>query len=90
MTPRYIVTSSEFWEDIPRSNELACGRTRYTVTQQIAFKSSVFVHKAEAIDEAARLRQQVIREIEYSPNRWQYRLMIDFEPKEKPHDQTRI
>lgn len=74
---QYIVASPEFWERLPYTRMLPCGRVRFTNAQQQA--PTTYSCKAEAV-QALAPGLQLIRETQ-TPSSWQYQLLITKEPQ---------
>lgn len=79
MSIRYIVAGPEYWESIPQTRQLTCGRVRFTSSRCDPPRGAgVYVSKAEALDDSLNNRLQLIREIQRSADSWEYQQIIGF------------
>ena len=68
----YITSASNFWNRIPRTQELTCGQVRFTGDKIEGGKR--FALKAEAL-RAMEQGDVLVREVQVSSGRWHYQLL---------------
>lgn len=74
---RYIVAEPGYWDMLPATRVLRCRFTKTCLTQQPEpTGASVYECKATAVEEALATHRQLVRELPYSTNNWQYMLLI--------------
>lgn len=74
----YIVASPEFWESIPQTRQLTCGRVRFTterIVPSAVLGASSYIFKAEAIL-YMKEGELLVRETQLDPARWHYQRLI--------------
>ena len=72
----YVVASPEYWDSIPQTRQLTCGRVRFT-TERIAppLGAGTFLLKQQAMLSMAP-GDVLVRETQLDPERWHYQLII--------------
>ena len=72
----YVVAGPEYWDSIPQTRQLTCGRVRFT-TERIAppLGAGTYLLKAEAILYMSP-GDVLVRETQLDPERWHYQLII--------------
>ena len=71
----YVVAGPEYWDSIPQTRQLTCGRVRFTAERIVPpLGAGTYLLKAEAM--LAMLDGQVlIRETFLGPTSWHYQLL---------------
>ena len=72
----YVVAGPEYWDSIPQTRQLTCGRVRFT-TERIAppLGAGTFLLKQQAMLSMAP-GDVLVRETQLDPERWHYQLII--------------
>ena len=72
----YVVAGPEYWDSIPQTRQLTCGRVRFT-TERIAppLGAGTFLLKQQAMLSMAP-GDVLVRETQLDPKRWHYQLII--------------
>ena len=72
----YVVAGPEYWDSIPQTRQLTCGRVRFTA-ERIAppLGAGTYLLKAEAILHMSP-EDVLVRETQLDPERWHYQLII--------------
>ena len=72
----YVVAGPEYWDSIPQTRQLTCGRVRFT-TERIAppLGADTFLLKQQAMLSMAP-GDVLVRETQLDPERWHYQLII--------------
>ena len=72
----YVVAGPEYWDSIPQTRQLTCGRVRFT-TERIAppLGAGTFLLKQQAMLSMAP-EDVLVRETQLDPERWHYQLLI--------------
>ena len=77
---KYLVTDATFWDNLPYFQELSCGRVRFT-RNQVPFDGPTFDLKGLALSyKFQHLGTWLIREQQYSEDRWIYEAIISKAP----------
>ena len=72
----YIVAGPEYWDSIPQTRQLTCGRVRFTAERIVPpLGAGTFLLKAEAILHM-NPGDVLVRETQLDPERWHYQLLI--------------
>lgn len=72
----YIVASPEYWDAIPQTRQLTCGRVRFTAERIVPpLGTGTYLLKAEAILHM-NPGDVLVRETQLDPERWHYQLLI--------------
>lgn len=74
----YIVASPEFWDSIPQTRQLTCGRVRFTTERIIPsaeLGASSYIFKAEAILHM-KAGELLVRETQLDSTRWHYQRLL--------------
>lgn len=72
----YIVAGPEYWDSIPQTRQLTCGRVRFTAERIVPpLGAGIFLLKAEAILHM-NPGDVLVRETQLDPERWHYQLLI--------------
>ena len=72
----YIVASPEYWDSIPQTRQLTCGRVRFTAERIVPpLGAGTYLLKAEAILHMSP-EDVLVRETQLDPERWHYQLLI--------------
>lgn len=71
----YVVASPEYWDSIPQTRQLTCGRVRFT-TERIAppLGAGTFLLKQQAML-ALKEGDVLVRETLLGPSSWHYQLL---------------
>ena len=72
----YVVAGPEYWDSIPQTRQLTCGRVRFTAERIVPpLGAGTYLLKAEAI---LRMNPEdvLVRETQLDPERWHYQLLI--------------
>lgn len=74
---KYLVTDASFWAELPYFQELSCGRVRFT-KDQVPFDGPTFELKGLALSKvfSSPPGTWLIREQQYSEDRWIYEALI--------------
>ena len=72
----YVVASPEYWDSIPQTRQLTCGRVRFT-TERIEppLGAGTFLLKQQALLNMAP-GDVLVRETQLDPERWHYQLLF--------------
>lgn len=72
----YVVAGPEYWDSIPQTRQLTCGRVRFTA-ERIAppLGAGTFLLKQQAMLSMAP-GDVLVRETQLDPERWHYQLII--------------
>lgn len=79
MINHYVLTTKEFWDQLPHYQQLTCGRIRLAKEQFVHEGDQYFGLKGEALSKFFKSPNQglwVIHETEYSEDRWIYEIVI--------------
>ena len=72
----YVVASPEYWDSIPQTRQLTCGRVRFTAERIVPpLGAGTYLLKAEAILHMSP-EDVLVRETQLDPERWHYQLLI--------------
>lgn len=72
----YIVAGPEYWDSIPQTRQLTCGRVRFTAERIVPpLGAGTYLLKAEAILHMSP-EDVLVRETQLDPGRWHYQLLI--------------
>ena len=72
----YVVASPEYWDSIPQTRQLTCGRVRFTAERIVPpLGAGTYLLKAEAILHM-NPGDVLVRETQLDPERWHYQLLI--------------
>lgn len=72
----YVVAGPEYWDSIPQTRQLTCGRVRFTAERIVPpLGAGTYLLKAEAILHMSP-EDVLIRETQLDPERWHYQLLI--------------
>lgn len=72
----YVVAGPEYWDSIPQTRQLTCGRVRFTAERIVPpLGAGTYLLKAEAILHMSS-EDVLIRETQLDPERWHYQLLI--------------
>ena len=72
----YVVASPEYWDSIPQTRQLTCGRVRFTAERIMPpFGAGTFLLKQQAMLSMAP-GDVLVRETQLDPERWHYQLII--------------
>ena len=71
----YVVAGPEYWDSIPQTRQLTCGRVRFT-TERIEppLGAGTFLLKQQALLNTAP-GDVLVRETQLDPDRWHYQLL---------------
>jgi len=72
----YVVAGPEYWDSIPQTRQLTCGRVRFTaerITPPLG--AGTFLLKQQAMLSMAP-GDVLVRETQLDPERWHYQLII--------------
>ena len=72
---RYVVASPEYWDSIPQTRQLTCGRVRFT-TERIAppLGAGTYLLKQQAVL-ALKEGDVLVRETQLGASSWHYQLL---------------
>ena len=72
----YVVAGPEYWDSIPQTRQLTCGRVRFT-TERIEppLGAGTFLLKQQALLNMAP-GDVLVRETQLDPERWHYQLLF--------------
>lgn len=78
---KYLVTDATFWDNLPYFQELSCGRVRFA-RSQVPFNGLAFDLKGLALSKVFNSPPGtwLIREHQYSEDRWIYEALIGKAP----------
>ena len=72
----YVVAGPEYWDSIPQTRQLTCGRVRFTAERIVPpLGAGTYLLKAEAILHMSS-EDVLVRETQLDPERWHYQLLI--------------
>lgn len=72
----YVVAGPEYWDSIPQTRQLTCGRVRFTAERIVPpLGAGTYLLKAEAILHMSP-EDVLVRETQLDPERWHYQLLI--------------
>lgn len=72
----YVVAGHEYWDSIPQTRQLTCGRVRFTAERIVPpLGAGTYLLKAEAILHMSP-EDVLVRETQLDPERWHYQLLI--------------
>ena len=72
----YVVAGPEYWDSIPQTRQLTCGRVRFTAERIVPpLGASTYLLKAEAILHM-NPGDVLVRETQLDLERWHYQLLI--------------
>ena len=72
----YVVAGPEYWDSIPQTRQLTCGRVRFTAERIVPpLGAGTYLLKAEAILHMSP-EDVLVRETQLDPKRWHYQLLI--------------
>jgi hypothetical protein len=76
MSTQYIVANPEFWESIPNTRQLTCGRVKFCKDRVLGPR--YFADKAEAVREALSESKIMVRETKHDTTHtdWTYQLLL--------------
>ena len=79
----YVVASPEYWDSIPQTRQLTCGRVRFTAERIVPpLGAGTYLLKAEAML-AMTEGQVLVRETFLGDTSWHYQLLSK---KQSPHE----
>ena len=72
----YVVASPEYWDSIPQTRQLTCGRVRFTAERIVPpLGAGTFLLKQQAMLSMTS-EDVLVRETQLDPERWHYQLII--------------
>ena len=72
----YVVAGPEYWDSIPQTRQLTCGRVRFTAERIMPpLGAGTFLLKQQAMLSMAP-GDVLVRETQLDPERWHYQLII--------------
>ena len=72
----YVVAGPEYWDSIPQTRQLTCGRVRFTTERIVPpLGAGTFLLKQQAMLSMAP-GDVLVRETQLDPERWHYQLII--------------
>ena len=72
----YVVAGPEYWDSIPQTRQLTCGRVRFTAERIVPpLGAGTFLLKQQALLNMAP-GDVLVRETQLDPERWHYQLLI--------------
>ena len=72
----YVVAGPEYWDSIPQTRQLTCGRVRFTAERIVPpLGAGTFLLKQQAMLSMAP-GDVLVRETQLDPERWHYQLII--------------
>ena len=72
----YVVAGPEYWDSIPQTRQLTCGRVRFTAERiEPPLRAGIFLLKQQALLNMAP-GDVLVRETQLDPERWHYQLLI--------------
>ena len=72
----YVVAGPEYWDSIPQTQQLTCGRVRFTTERIVPpLGAGTFLLKQQAMLSMAP-GDVLVRETQLDPERWHYQLII--------------
>lgn len=72
----YVVAGPEYWDSIPQTRQLTCGRVRFTAERIVPpLGAGTFLLKQQAMLSMAP-GDVLVRETQLDPERWHYQLLI--------------
>lgn len=75
--PLYVVAGPEYWDSLPQTRQLKCGRVRFTSCRADLTKGAcTYATKQEAVTAALASNLQLVRELCYGSG-WQYQLLLE-------------
>ena len=71
----YVVASPEYWNSIPQTRQLTCGRVRFTAERmELPLGARTFVLKAQAVSDMTQ-GEILVRETMLENTSWHYQLL---------------
>ena len=71
----YVVAGPEYWDSIPQTRQLTCGRVRFTTERIVPpLGAGTFLLKQQAMLSMAP-GDVLVRETQLDPERWHYQLL---------------
>ena len=72
----YVVAGPEYWDSIPQTRQLTCGRVRFTAERIVPpLGAGTFLLKQQAMLSMTS-GDVLVRETQLDPERWHYQLII--------------